>query len=111
MLRYRYFGPVLCTGLAILILVDTAKPQARSKIPTRRLITQAVDPSRMVALPGNTRPEANAGNDRGPVPDDFPLQHMQLQLRLPAERQQALDQLIRNQQDPKSPDYHHWLTP
>ncbi len=36
---------------------------------------------------------------------------MQLQLRLPAEKQQELDQLTRDQQDPKSPNYHKWLTP
>ena len=36
---------------------------------------------------------------------------MQLQIRLPAEKQQELDQLTRDQQDPKSPNYHKWLTP
>ena len=65
----------------------------------------------MVVLEGNTRPEANSRNDRGPVAGDFRLEHMQLQLRLPAEKQQELDQLTRDQQDPKSPNYHKWLTP
>jgi serine/threonine protein kinase len=79
--------------------------------PTRRLITQAVDRNRMVLLSGNTRPEASPRNDRGRVPDDFRLEHLQLQLRLPAEKQQELDQLTRDQQDPQSPNYHKWLTP
>ncbi len=65
----------------------------------------------MVVLNGNTRPEANSRNDRGPVAGDFRLQHVQLQLRLPPEKQNELDQLTRDQQDPKSPNYHKWLTP
>ncbi len=36
---------------------------------------------------------------------------MQLLLRLPPEKQQALDELTRDQVDPKSPSYHKWLTP
>ena len=65
----------------------------------------------MVTLRGNTRPEANSANDRGAVAGDLRLDHLELQLRLPLEKQQELDQLTRDQQDPKSPNYHKWLTP
>ena len=37
--------------------------------------------SGLVALRGNTRPEANPKNDRGRVSDDMILNHMMLQLR------------------------------
>ena len=87
---------------------NTLRAQAQ---PTRRLITQPIDRNRVVVLPGNTRPEANARNDRGAVADNFPMEHMQLLLRLPPEKQQDLDNLTRDQQDPKSPQYHKWLTP
>jgi len=33
----------------------------------RRLITQAIDNRKQLTLPGNTRPEATAANDRGRV--------------------------------------------
>jgi subtilase family serine protease len=79
--------------------------------PTRRLITQAIDDSKLVKLPGNTRSEANATNDRGPVPASLPVQHMQLLLRLPTEKEEELDKLLHEIQDPHSPSYHKWLTP
>ena len=62
-------------------------------------------------LAGNTRPEANATNDRGPVPVGFRLEHMQLQLKLPAEKEQDLEQLNIDLINPLSPSYHRWLTP
>ena len=102
-------------AVAALVLLFFSGPrvQAQSEAvrPARRLITQAVDSSRMVVLRGNTRPEANSANDRGAIAGDFRLEHMQLQLRLPAEKQNELDQFTRDQQDPKSPNYHKWLTP
>ena len=67
------------------LAVVLASAQVRPE-PTRRLINQAIDESKRVELPGNTRPEVNADNDRGIVPDSLPIEHMQLQLRLPMEK-------------------------
>jgi hypothetical protein len=39
----------------------------------RVLITQNIDEARLVTLRGNLRPEAIAANDRGEVPEDFPM--------------------------------------
>jgi subtilase family serine protease len=77
---------------------------------TRALITQKIDESRLVALNGNTRPEANAINDRGAVADDLQMEHMLLQLQRSPEQEQALQQLIDELHNPGSPNYHHWLT-
>jgi len=74
------------------------------------LITEAVTDTKLVTLRGNTRPEANAKNDRGPVADGFRIEHMFLQLRRSTEREQAFRQYIDQLSDPKSPNYHHWLT-
>ena len=95
--------------LSLLVLV-LASAQIRSE-STRRLITQAIDESKRVELPGNTRPEVSADNDRGIVPDSLPMEHMQLQLRLPMEKEDELDNLLQKIQDPSSPNYHKWLTP
>jgi len=77
---------------------------------SRVLITQSIDESNLVVLRGNTRPEANARNDRGAVPDSFPMEYMMLQLKrspvLEAELVQYVDQLT----DKKSPNFHRWLT-
>ncbi|HEY6292459.1 MAG TPA: protease pro-enzyme activation domain-containing protein [Terriglobia bacterium] len=75
------------------------------------LITQAIDENKLVTLAGNTRPEAAAINDRGRVPDGFPMDHMLLQLRRSPEQEAALDQYLDEQQDKNSPNFRHWLKP
>ena len=77
---------------------------------TRALITQEIDESRLVTLKGNTRPEANATNDRGAVADDFQMEHMLLQLQRPPEQEQALKEFIDQLHDPASPNFHRWLS-
>jgi hypothetical protein len=75
------------------------------------LITQPINEANMVMLAGNTRPEAqNPANDQGIVSDSLPLPHMMLQLRRPAGQEQAVKTLIDQLHDPKSPNFHHWLT-
>ncbi len=77
---------------------------------TRALITQEIDESRLVTLKGNTRPEANATNDRGAVADDFQMEHMLLQLQRPPEQEQALKEFLDQLHDPASPNFHRWLS-
>ena len=77
---------------------------------TRALITQEIDESRPVTLKGNTRPEANAVNDRGAVADDFQMEHMLLQLQRPPEQEQALKEFIDQLHNPASPNFHRWLS-
>ncbi len=76
----------------------------------RSLITEAINESNLVTLTGNTRSAANAGNDRGPVADSFPMDHMLLQLRRSPEQEQALISFIDELHDPKSANFQHWLT-
>ncbi|HYB90353.1 MAG TPA: protease pro-enzyme activation domain-containing protein, partial [Candidatus Binataceae bacterium] len=96
-------GVVLGLSMAVGFAQDTAQPAA--------VITQAIDDSNLVTLGGNTRPEANARNDRGPVDDAFRMDHMWLQLRRSPEREHAIEKFIDELTDPKSPNYHHWLSP
>ena len=63
-----------------------------------------------MTLTGNTRPQATAANDRGPVGEDFRMDHMLLQLQRSPEQEQALERLIDSQQDRNSANYHKWLT-
>jgi subtilase family serine protease len=74
------------------------------------LITQPINENLLVTLAGNVRPEATAANDRGPVPDSTPMQHMLLQLQRSPQQEQVLVQLIDQLHNPKSPNYHQWLT-
>ena len=76
----------------------------------RPLITASVDENNRVTLTGNTRPEARAANDRGLVSDSLPLQHLQLLLRRPTEREADLQHFIAQLHDRASPNYHRWLS-
>jgi hypothetical protein len=74
-------------------------------------ITGTINSSQMVALPGHTNRRALPQYDRGPVEASFQLNQVTL-LTLPTPSQRkALNLLLAEQQDPKSPSYHKWLTP
>src|SRR5208337_36249 len=94
---------VFTLGLAssVLAAVDT---------PRQPLIGQKLDENERVTLKGNSRPEANAMNDRGPVADDFQMEHMLLQLQRSAGQEQAVKQFIDQLHDPASSNFHRWLT-
>lgn len=74
-------------------------------------ITGAIDSSQMVALPGHTHRKALPRYDQGRVQPSLQLSQVTL-LTLPTPGQQkALRLLVAEQQDPKSPNFHKWLTP
>ena len=77
---------------------------------SRPQITRAPDNNDRVALPGNVSPFAITANDRGRVDDNLALEHMQLLLQRPADREQALESLMQEQQTKGSPNYRNWLT-
>jgi subtilase family serine protease len=97
--------PICSLALAALIgLVPATRAQS-----VRQLVTQTVDDRRTIELMGNTRPEANASSDLGPVDDSLILSHMQLLLQRPPETEAALVQLIDQMHDRSSPNFHQWL--
>ena len=98
---------VFTFGLLSLTSAVYAQPSGRPA----RVIREGIDEARVVRLAGNTRPEANAQNDRGIVSDDFPMSHMLLQLKRSPEREAALKQYIDDLHNSQSPNFHQWLTP
>jgi hypothetical protein len=78
-------------------------------IPSR--ITRAIDPAVLTTLRGNTHPLAQPRFDRGAAPASLPMQRMLLVLKRSAQQEAALDNLLEEQQDASSPNYHRWLTP
>lgn len=99
-------------GLLALVLLGPLVPGTASAqgAPARLLITAPVTGAQRQTLRGNTRPEANPSNDRGRVPDALPLEHIQLLLRRPAEREMALRQYLEQLHDRRSPNFHRWLS-
>src|SRR5580658_10006672 len=74
-------------------------------------ITAAIDNSRRLTLPGHVTPRIGAAVDQGPVDSSMQLPYVTLMLAPSAAQQADLDRLLARQQDPRSPDYHNWLTP
>jgi uncharacterized repeat protein (TIGR01451 family) len=74
-------------------------------------ITQDIDERRLFVLRGNTRHEARPENDRGAVADNFAMEHMLLQLQRPPQVEKELQQYLEELNDPKSTNFHNWLTP
>ncbi len=107
-------------GLVVLLVmaannVVNASPRmsagndAVQQSPVRSLITGEIDETRLVTLGGNTRPEANAKNDRGALPEGYRLDDMMLLLQRAPEQEQALDEFIDQLHDKSSPNFHKWL--
>jgi uncharacterized protein (TIGR03437 family) len=74
-------------------------------------ITAPIDARRTAVLKGNVHPMAQPRFDLGPVEPAFQLSYITLVLKKTDAQQAALDQLLQQQQDPASPNYHDWLTP
>ena len=70
-----------------------------------------LDPAHFVAITGNIHPKARLENDRGHVSPNLKLDYITLHLKLTAAQQADLDQLLADQQNHASPNYHRWLTP
>jgi hypothetical protein len=96
----------LISALPFRVRVNAARPPRQG----RDVITQEIDEAKLIVLRGNTRPEANRGNDRGYVGDDFPLEHMFLQLKRSPEQEQALEEYLDELTDRNSANSHQWLT-
>ena len=78
---------------------------------TANQVTQTVDTARLKALPNHLPQWANAGNDAGALPPDRMLDQMTVVLARSPQQQTALESFLAEQQNPASPEYHHWLTP
>jgi len=100
---------IVLTTLALFALAMVLYTPIFGDFP-RTLITDPIDEHNLVALSGNTRPEATRQNDRGRVPDDYAMPHMFLQMKRSPQAESELRQYIEQLTDKKSPNYHKWLT-
>ena len=74
-------------------------------------IAGPIDARRVVPVKGNLRLQARPEIDEGPVDPSMKLNYITLTLKPSAGQQAELEQLLAEQQNPLSPDYHKWLTP
>jgi uncharacterized protein (TIGR03437 family) len=74
-------------------------------------ITSGIDNSRTVTLPGHIHPKAHAQYDQGAAEAGFQLPSITIHIKPSTGQQQSLSQLLSEQQNSSSPQYHKWLTP
>ena len=74
-------------------------------------IVAPIDARHTVVMRGSAPGKAQPAFDRGAVEPDLRLGNITLLLNRSGAQQAALEELLARQQDPASPDYHHWLTP
>jgi subtilase family serine protease len=73
-------------------------------------IAGAINSSKMVPLPSQVQHRARPQYDQGRVDGSFQLNGVKLFLVPSPSQVKALKQLLEEQQDPKSPNFHKWLT-
>jgi uncharacterized protein (TIGR03437 family) len=74
-------------------------------------IVGPVDWTRLAKIPGNVKGVARPEWDRGPVDPAMKLNYVRLMFQPSAAQQTALEELLREQQNPRSPNFRKWLTP
>jgi subtilase family serine protease len=84
---------------------------ARAAPPVATVMVSQVDDATVAALPGDRPGALKVVSDMGTLPAAAELPEIRLELKRPAALQAALDQLVQQQQNKASPEYHHWLTP
>ena len=101
-LRFTFIAVAVITILSSLAFGQT---------PQQDRVVRPVDNRSVVRLRGTMHPLARTAFDKGPASPTQPMQGMTLFFQPTAEQQAALDELLVEQQDPASPNYHKWLTP
>jgi subtilase family serine protease len=91
----------------ILLSFATTSPFASAQ---NRLPQAISETSPHIAIANTVSSRAKASTDLGAASQDRQLQ-LSLRFNMTAAQSAALDQLLANQQNPASPQYHQWLTP
>jgi len=105
----RRCAPILLSLVLFFSAAGFAEPAEAGPKP---VVVGVIDESQLVTLIGNTTLAAQIpDDDRGPVADSFVFDHLFLTLKLAPETEARLKQLIDDMHNPKSPEFHHWLTP
>jgi subtilase family serine protease len=92
-----------------MLLAACAVSQAQRTTPNR--ITQAIDTAQVVRLAGSVHPLAKPEFDQGRLNGNTIIRGVSFTFKRSSAQQRALQNLLAEQQDPRSPNYHKWLTP
>jgi Pro-kumamolisin, activation domain/Bacterial Ig-like domain (group 3) len=105
---YRLFTFFFLSGCMATMGITQVPANTGAAIP---LITQAIDENHLVTLKGSVHPLATPEADQGAASDSLQLGRTILVLKSSGVRQAALQKMLNDQQNSKSPNYHKWLAP
>jgi subtilase family serine protease len=109
--RFARLIVVGCLFLLAQLLHPSSKAiAAANALVGQPRITAAIDETKLFRVPNNVIKAFNAANDRGVVADDFPLEHLQLLLQSSAGQDQTLEALIDDLHNPRSLQFHQFLS-
>ena len=97
--------------LTLSLGIGQKSAQAAAQVAAQNRIVAPIEESTRVTLQGNMHMLAKAKFDRGIAPASLPMDRMLLLLSRSPAQETALEQLLAEQQDPSSPNYHAWLSP
>lgn len=101
---YFVRSSIFCTaGIALGQMAAVAEPQIR--------ITQAVNDNESLTLAGNVYPLVQKATASSPVNPGTMMEGLVLYLQASPAQEADLAELIAEQSDPDSPNYHQYLTP
>jgi hypothetical protein len=95
---------------AVAARAQSPSSQAASPSPRPR-VTEALDEAKLVRLQGNVHPLARPEFDKGVLDDALPASRALILLQRGPVEETALRQLLDDQQNKSSANYHAWLTP
>jgi pseudomonalisin len=103
---------VLFLPLLLILLLTEAASRAPAQSPSSHAnrIANSSDLRSTTRLAGHVPAWATAANDAGPA-SPYGTLHLTFVLSRSPELQTSFDQLLADQQNPSSPNFHHWLTP
>src|ERR1700686_1272485 len=107
---YARLGSVALSLLLVASVLSFLAVSGTQSISKDRIL-YAVDSNRIAAVKGTAHPMARPQFDQGRVSPERQLSGVALTFRLSAAQQSDMQQLLRQQQDRSSSNYHKWLTP
>jgi subtilase family serine protease len=109
--RHNVSGAKRSSLLVAYVMLSIASIIPLAHAQTTNLVLAPVDPGNRVLLKRHHPVWASAQNDAGAVPAELALERLTIVLNRPPQAEAAFTQFLADQQNPKSANYHHWLTP
>ncbi len=99
-------------GLGAIVALSISIVSAQVSSHARPKITQAIQENQTIIRSGNVHPAvfASTTTDLGPMDDNRVLSHMRLQLQRTPEEAKALQDYVDSLSNPKSPNFHQFVT-